>query len=118
MNGMGSVAVVIFLGLLSALVAWRFSVRTRVKREQREALHPGSVVLVHTPDRKKLVATVLSRGPSHFWIELAPGDARWWVPVTAVEPAPEDTVRESEELRRAPSRAPLPAPRPALDSET
>jgi hypothetical protein len=118
MNGLGSVAVVIFLGLLSSLVAWRLSVRARVKREQRDALHPGSVVLVHTPDRKKLVATVLSRGPSHFWIELPPGDARWWVPVTAVEPAPEDAVRESEELRRAPSRAPLPEPRPAFDSET
>ena len=118
MSGLGSVVIVISLGLLSGFVAWRFSVRARVKREQREALHPGSVVLVHTPDRKKLVATVLSRGPSHFWIELAPGDARWWVPVTAVEPAPEDAVRENEALRRSPSRTPLPAPRPALDSET
>ncbi len=112
MSGLGSVVVVFVVGLVGALIAWRTSVRARVKREQREALHPGSVVLVHTPDRKKLVATVLSRGPSHFWIELAPGDARWWVPVTAVEPAPEDAV--TEVLRRTPQ----PEPRPMMESET
>jgi hypothetical protein len=114
MTGLGTVAVILLLGLAGGFVAWRLSIRARVKREQREALHPGSVVLVHTPDRKKLVATVLSRGPSHFWIELAPGDARWWVPVTAVEPAPDDAVRETEGLRRRPE----PAPRPMLDSES
>jgi type II secretory pathway pseudopilin PulG len=114
MSGMGNVVVIFVVGLASALVAWRMSVRSRVRREQRDALRAGSVVLVHTPDRKKLVATVLSRGPSHFWIELPPGDARWWVPVTAVEPAPENTVRETEVLRRTPR----PGPRPALDSET
>ena len=114
MSGLGSVVVFVLLGLAGALVAWRASVRSRIRREQRDALHPGSVVLVHTPDRKKLVATVLSRGPSHFWIELAPGDARWWVPVTAVEPAPEDAVRETEYLMR---HRPEPGPRPMLDSE-
>jgi len=114
MTGTGSVVVILLVGLAGAFVAWRMSVRARIKREQRDALHPGSVVLVHTPDRKKLVATVLSRGPSHFWIELPPGDARWWVPVTAVEPAPEDAVRETEGLRRTLQ----PAPRPMMDSET
>lgn len=114
MTGTGSVVVILLVGLAGAFVAWRLSVRARVKREQRDALHPGSVVLVHTPDRKKLVATVLSRGPSHFWIELPPGDARWWVPVTAVEPAPEEAVRETEGLRHTLQ----PAPRPMLDSET
>jgi hypothetical protein len=102
------------LFLVGVLAAWRASLRARVKDEQRKALKPGSVVLVRTPDRKQLVATVLSRGASHFWIELMPGDARWWVPATAVEPAPADTVRESEELRRS-SR---PAPRRSLDSES
>ena len=114
MTGLGTVVVILLLGLAGGFIAWRVSIRARIKREQREALHPGSVVLVHTPDRKKLVATVLSRGPSHFWIELAPGDARWWVPVTAVEPAPEDAVRETEGLRRRPE----PEPRPMLDSES
>ena len=114
MTGLGSVVIILLLAVSGSLIAWRLSVRARVKREQREALQPGSVVLVHTPDRKKLVATVLSRGPSHFWIELPPGDARWWVPVTAVEPAPEDTVREAAGLRRSLE----PAPRPMLDSET
>jgi hypothetical protein len=114
MTGLGSVIFILSVSLAGVLVAWRVSVRSRIKREQRDALHPGSVVLVHTPDRKKLVATVLSRGPSHFWIELPPGDARWWVPVTAVEPAPEDAVRETEGLRRRLE----PAPRPMLDSES
>jgi hypothetical protein len=114
MTGLGSVLFILSVSLTGALVAWRVSIRARIKREQRDALHPGSVVLVHTPDRKKLVATVLSRGPSHFWIELPPGDARWWVPVTAVEPAPDDAVRETEGLRRPPP----PAPRPMLDSES
>jgi len=114
MTGLGSVVFILLLAGSGGLAAWRMSVRARIKREQREALHPGSVVLVHTPDRKKLVATVLSRGPSHFWIELPPGDARWWVPVTAVEPAPEDAVREAVGLTRSLE----PAPRPMLDSET
>jgi|SRR5689334_19793104 hypothetical protein len=111
MTGLGT-AVVVFL--VGAFVLWRTTVRARVRREQREALQPGSVVYVRTPDRKMMVATVLSRGPSHFWIELLPGDARWWVPATAVEPAPEEAVRETALIRRAP----LPAPRPVLDSES
>jgi hypothetical protein len=111
MTGLGT-AVVVFL--VGAFIIWRTSVRARVRREQREALQPGSVVYVRTPDRKMMVATVLSRGPSHFWIELLPGDARWWVPATAVEPAPEAAVRETELVRRAPQ----PAPRPMLDSES
>jgi hypothetical protein len=111
MTVLGTGAIVFFFGLIAA---WRSQVRSRVKHAQREALQPGSVVLVRTPDRKQLVATVLSRGKSHFWIELSPGDARWWVPATAVEAAPEAVVREKEELRRS-SR---PAPRPKSDAET
>ncbi len=111
MTGLGTAVVVLLVG---ALIIWRTSVRARIRREQREALQPGSVVYVRTPDRKMMVATVLSRGPSHFWIELLPGDARWWVPATAVEPAPEEAVRETLLVRRTPQ----PAPRPMLDSET
>jgi hypothetical protein len=111
MTGLGTAVVVLIVG---AFIAWRTTVHARVRREQRAALQPGSVVFVRTPDRKMMVATVLSRGPSHFWIELLPGDARWWVPATAVEPAPPDAVRETQVLRRTPR----PAPRPMLDSES
>lgn len=111
MTALGTAVIVVIVTLVAV---WRTSTLARSKREQREALQPGSVVLVRTPDRKMLVATVLSRGPSHFWIELMPGDARWWVPATAVEPAPESAVRETRVLRQAPP----PVPRPRLDSET
>jgi len=110
MTALGTAVIFMFIG---ALAVWRGSVRARVRVEQRALLQPGSVVLVRTPDRKQLVATVLSRGASHFWIELAPGDARWWVPATAVEPAPEEAVLESERLRQMPRTA----PRRALGSE-
>lgn len=81
------------LVLLGVFATWAWSSR-RVERERRRgSLRPGSIVLVRTPDRKQLVAQVISRGPSHFWIELEPGDTRWWVPESAVEPAPELVVR-------------------------
>ena len=110
MTALGTAVILLLVG---ALTAWRGTVRARVKVEQRAQLQPGSVVLVRTPDRKRLVATVLSRGASHFWIELMPGDARWWVPASAVEPASEAAVLESEALRQTLR----PAPRPVLDSE-
>lgn len=104
--------------LLGCLFVWRSSTRERARRDRPAVLEPGSLVLVRTPDHKQLVATVLSRGPSHFWIELMPGDARWWVPATAVEPAPDDGTAElvsSDDtmIRRTLRRE----PRPVLDSE-
>jgi len=111
MTGLGTAVIVILVALA---IAWRLVAQARTKREQREALQPGSVVFVRTPDRKMMVATVLSRGPSHFWIELMPGDARWWVPATAVEPAPPEAVLETQVVRRTPR----PAPRSVLDSES
>ncbi|HTQ02624.1 MAG TPA: hypothetical protein VMI54_02165 [Polyangiaceae bacterium] len=83
-------AVLLSIGLVAA---WLFSARRAERQRRRESLRPGSIVLVHTPDHKELVAQVISRGPSHFWIELEPGDTRWWVPVTAVDPAPKPVVR-------------------------
>jgi hypothetical protein len=110
MTALGTAVTVLVLG---CFVAWRATARERVKREQLEALEPGAFVLVRTPDHKQLLARVLSRGPSHFWIELMPGETRWWVPASAVEPAPEHSVRNPALL----SRTPRPAPRPAMDSE-
>jgi hypothetical protein len=110
MTVLGTGVIVFLAGLLAA---WRSQVRARVRQVQRDALQPGSVVLVRTQDRKQLVATVLSRGTSHFWIELAPGDARWWVPATAVTPAPEAKLLEKAEFRLGRRLA----PRAALDSE-
>jgi hypothetical protein len=115
MAALGTAVIAILMGLL----AWRASARERTRRERPPAaLEPGSLVLVRTPDQKQLVATVLSRGASHFWIELTPGEARWWVPATAVEPATEDAKSElvsgdDTMIRRTLRRE----PRPALDSE-
>ncbi len=67
--------------------------RRRTRRLRRDSLKPGAIVLVNLGDGTQLVARILSRGVSHFWIELPPGDARWWVPVSAVEPASERTAR-------------------------
>lgn len=100
--------------LLLCGTAWRSWRRARaVRRKKHAELQPGSLVLVRTPDRKTLVATVRSRGPSHFWIELLPGDTRFWVPASAVEPAPERSVRENALFKSTPP----PAPRAMLDSE-
>lgn len=115
MAALGTAVIAVLIGLL----AWRASARERMRRERPPtALEPGSLVLVRTPDQKRLVATVLSRGPSHFWIELMPGDARWWVPATAVEPAPEEATSDlvsgdDTMIRRTLRRE----PRPAMDSE-
>jgi hypothetical protein len=99
--------------LLVCGTAWRAWSKARARRKKQKQLEPGSVVLVHTPDQKTVVATVRSRGPSHFWIELLPGDARFWVPATAVEPAPEHAVRERAHFKSTPP----PEPRAVLDSE-
>jgi hypothetical protein len=77
------------VALALTAVVWGFVRQRALGRARIEALGPGAIVFVRTPDRQRLLARVISRGPSHFWIELAPGDARWWVPATAVEPAPE-----------------------------
>jgi hypothetical protein len=110
MRVLGTAVIVLLVVCWTALRAWG---RSRQKRDQRDELGPGALVLVRTPDRKTLVATVRSRGPSHFWIELPPGDTRFWVPATAVEPAPERAVLRSELFRSTLERA----PRQMLDSE-
>lgn len=73
---------------VAAVVTWAMQ-RRRARRARVERLTAGALVFVQAGDGRRLVARVLSRGVSHFWIELPPGDARWWVPVSAVEPAPE-----------------------------
>jgi hypothetical protein len=87
MRVLGLVVFVLFL----FGVTWRIVSKWRGRRATAHELAPGSLVLVHTPDQKTLVATVSSRGASHFWIELLPDNTRFWVPATAVEPAPERT---------------------------
>lgn len=77
-----------------AIVAWQVQ-RRRVQRARVNRLKAGAIVFVLAGDGQRLVARVLSRGVSHFWIELPPGDARWWVPVSAVEPAPEGAALAS-----------------------
>jgi hypothetical protein len=98
MERLWSLIVGLVLGVLS-VVTWQVQ-RRRAERARLERLKPGAVVFVHAGDGKRLVARILSRGVSHFWIELPPGDARWWVPVSAVEPAPEGAVFESASFRR------------------
>jgi hypothetical protein len=78
---------------LGGFTTWAWSSYRFDRQTRRAALCRGSIVLVRTPDHKQLVARVLSRGPSHFWLELEPGDTRCWVPETAVDPAPEPIVR-------------------------
>ncbi len=101
-------------------VTWRALSKLRTQREGARKLEPGSLVLVHTPDHQTLVATVSSRGASHFWIELLPGETRW-VPATAVEPAPERTPYPALERGVAQSgmfkSMPRPEPRAGLDNE-
>ena len=110
---------VIVLFLLG--VTWRALSKLRGQRAGARQLEPGSLVLVHTPDHQTLVATVSSRGASHFWIELLPGETRW-VPATAVEPAPERTPHPGLDRSVAQSGTfksmPRPEPRAGLDSET
>jgi len=82
--------------LLVVVVGGTAYVQSHGARQKRQAaLDVGAIVFVRTPDRKRLIARVIARGPSHFWIELAPGDARWWVPATAVEPAPARVVEQA-----------------------
>jgi hypothetical protein len=103
MNAFGLVATMTVLGVALAFGArWRRALR----RARLRALAPGAIVIVRTPDRRRLVARVVSRGPSHFWIELPPGDARWWVPSTAVEPASANEIFEAAAFRRPIARAP------------
>jgi hypothetical protein len=110
MRALGTaVIVLLFIGALVAR-AW---LAMRRRREKREALGPGSLVLVRTPDRKTLLAKVQSRGPSHFWIELLPGDTRFWVPASAVKRVPKRTSLERDFV----TSTLQPAPRPVLDSE-
>lgn len=90
MISLWTAAVVLFL---SALGTWVWSAQRFERERRRGELRRGSIVLVRTPDHKQLVARVISRGPSHFWIEIEPGDTRWWVPETAVDPAPMPVVR-------------------------
>ncbi|HEV8549900.1 MAG TPA: hypothetical protein VGQ57_12745 [Polyangiaceae bacterium] len=81
------------------LLGWALE-RQRSRQARRETLRPGAFVLVNTGDGKRVVARVLSRGVSHYWIELPPGGARWWVPVAAVEPAPRRVVRQAPAFKR------------------
>lgn len=99
--------------LLACGAALRALVQAVRRRDKRDELSPGSVVLVRTPERKTLLATVRSRGPSHFWIELPPADARFWVPASAVRPAPTH-ARLANQLFKSTLQ---PAPRRMLDSE-
>jgi hypothetical protein len=110
MRALGTAVIALLLVCWTVLRAWG---RARPKRDKPDELGPGAVVLVRTPDRTTLVATVRSRGPSHFWIELWPGDTRFWVPATAVEPAPDRAVLRSGLFRSTLVRP----PRRMLDSE-
>lgn len=94
-------------------VSLRALSKLRSRRGATPRLEPGSLVLVHTPDHQTLVATVSSRGASHFWIELLPGETRW-VPATAVEPAPESTPHPTFERSVAQSGTFKSMPRPEL----
>lgn len=74
--------------------------RARAARRQRRVeLSAGALVFVCTPDKKRLIARILSRGSSHVWIELAPGDARWWVPASAIEALPKFLAARLERER-------------------
>jgi len=88
---------------VAAVVSW-YVQRRRARRARLESLKAGAIVFVQAGDGRRLVARVLSRGVSHFWIELPPGDARWWVPIAAVEPAPEGAALAPPELRAPPER--------------
>ena len=72
-----------------------------LRRKRRAELSAGALVFVCTPDKKRLIARILSRGVSHAWIELAPGDARWWVPASALEPVPPFLAERLERERVA-----------------
>ncbi len=97
-----SIAIVTLVFVVVVLV-----LRCRRARQQAriDALGPGALVLVRTQDGVRLLARVISRGPSHFWIQLSPGDARWWVPSTAVEPAPARS-RALGSFKAGPAEAP------------
>jgi hypothetical protein len=103
MSSFGWVAMLVAFGVMAGLGAWW---RRAVRRARVEALAPGALVRVRTPDGCRLLARVVSRGPSHFWIELPPGDARWWVPATAVEPAGRNAPRDAVPFKRPASRVP------------
>jgi hypothetical protein len=96
LRGVSMTAIWIAAVVVLAGVVIGFIVSRRAVRQGRiDALGPGDIVIVCTPDRVRLLARVIARGPSHFWIELSPGDARWWVPATAVEPASKRSSRRA-----------------------
>src|SRR3954470_15686079 len=69
------------------------------RRKRRLELSAGALVFVCTPDKKRLIARILSRGSSHAWIELAPGAQRGWVPASAIEPVPKFLAARLERER-------------------
>jgi hypothetical protein len=92
------------LGFAVAAFVSAWVQRRRARHLLRDSLKPGAIVLVSTGDGRRLVARILSRGIAHYWIELPPGDARWWVPVSAVKPAPERAARGVAFKRPFPAR--------------
>jgi len=103
MTELWTVAVAVLAVLLGIVLLGRSGV---VRRRRRTELAAGALVFVCTPDKKRLIARILSRGPSHAWIELAPGDARFWVPASAVEPVPAFLAERLERERVASVRGP------------
>src|SRR4051812_5121689 len=92
------IAIVVAIGMAGVVLL----VQARAgRRARRAALAVGALVFVCTPDKKRLVARIISRGASHCWIELAPGDARWWVPASAIEPVPRFLAERIERERVA-----------------
>jgi hypothetical protein len=92
--------------VLAGLFGVGLLLRVWAERRKRAAeLAAGAMVFVCTPDNKRLVARILSRGTSHAWIELAPGDARFWVPASALEPLPGFLAERLERERLARVRA-------------
>jgi hypothetical protein len=86
--------------VLAGSLAGILLLRARAARRRRRVeLSEGALVFVCTPDKKRLIARILSRGSSHAWIELAPGDARWWVPASAIEPVPKCLAARLERER-------------------
>lgn len=102
MTDLWTTAVTMAAGLAGVLGALRMRA---ARRARRAALSVGALVFVSTPDKRRLIARILSCGASHYWIELAPGDARWWVPASAVEPVPKFLAARLER-KRVPRAAP------------
>jgi hypothetical protein len=98
MTELWTAVVTVLVGLLGLVLL----LLNRAARRKRTAELPaGALVFVLTPDKKRLIARILSRGTSHAWIELAPGDARFWVPASALEPVPAFLAERLERERVA-----------------